>query len=213
MIYLYAVLELGAKAPDGPGLDEQPLEVVEAGEVAALISRHERPTFEPDPDALWRHDRVVEDAMTNGPVLPARFASTFVDAEALADALARNQAELRRELNDVRGCVELAVRVTQPPSEPPPPRDGREYVAAKLLQTEEARAVAQALEPLSAHAVRSRRAATGGSGALSASYLVRTDEVPRFAERVRQLAEAHSELSLSCTGPWPPYSFVGEEAR
>ena len=111
MIYLYAVVEPGAEAPDAPGLDDQPLDVVGAGEVAALISTHEQRSFDPDPDALWRHDSVVEHAMASGPVLPARFSSTFADADALTEALQRDQAELRQALDDVRGCVELAVRV------------------------------------------------------------------------------------------------------
>jgi hypothetical protein len=215
MIYLYAVTEPGVPAPDAPGLDDQPLEVVGGGQVAALVSRHERGAFEPDPDTLWRHDQVVERAMDNGTVLPARFASTFADIAALTDTLEREEADLRRALDGVRGCVELAVRVSLPASDRPTPRDGRAYVATKLLGHQESRFVAeQALEPLAEHAVRSRRGALGGdSSTLSASYLVRADEVSSFAERVRQLAQDNSELSLSCTGPWPPYSFVGEEAR
>jgi Gas vesicle synthesis protein GvpL/GvpF len=213
VIYLYGVLEPGAEAPDEPGLDDRPLEVVEAGGVSALVSRHERSEFEPDPEAAWRHDRVVERAMQDGPVLPARFASTFADADALLDALRRQQAELRGALESVRGCVELAVRVGLPPSEDSSPGDGREYVAAKLLRSQESRVAAeQTLEPLAEHAVRTQRGTRAGdSRTLTASYLVRADEVPRFAERVRELAQAHGELSLSCTGPWAPYSFVGNE--
>ncbi len=214
MIYLYAITEPDIPAPDGNGLDDQPLEVLDGGQVAALISRHDGRTFEPDPETLWRHDEIVERAMSNGTVLPARFASTFADTDALLEALAREEAELRRALDEVRGCVELAVRVSLPSSDRSTPRDGREYVASKLLGQQETRFVAeQALEPLAEHAVRSHRGALAGdSSTLSASYLVRADEVPRFAERVRQLAQDHSELSLSCTGPWPPYSFVGQEA-
>jgi hypothetical protein len=214
VIYLYAITEPSAPAPAGPGLDDQPLELVRAGELAALVSRHDRSAFEPEPDTLWSHDRVVERAMGEGAVLPARFASTFPDAEALTDALRRDETELRRALDGVRGCVELAVRVSLPPSNHPAPRDGREYMAARLLRDQESRfAVERTLEPLAAHAVRSQAgAAAGDPSTLTASYLVRTDDVPRFAERVRQLAQANEGLSLSCTGPWPPYSFAGQEA-
>jgi Gas vesicle synthesis protein GvpL/GvpF len=213
MIYLYAITEPSTPAPAGPGLDDQPLEVLRAGELAALVSRHDRGGFEPDPENLWCHDRVVERAMRDGAVLPARFASTFPDAEALTDALRRDQAELRAAMDGVRGCVELAVRVSLPAPDRPAPRDGREYVATKLRSDQASRLAAEeTLEPLAAHAVRSRRGAPAGdSGTLTASYLVRAGDVPRFTERVRQLAQANAELSLSCTGPWPPYSFVGQE--
>jgi hypothetical protein len=215
VIYLYAITEPGAPVPEGRGLDDQPLEVIETGALAALVSRHEQSTVDPDPEALWGHDRVVERAMSNGPVLPARFASTFADAADLRDALERDQADLRRQLDGVRGCVELAIRLSLPAPEAPAPRDGREYLTARLLQRQEARsAVEQTLEPLAEHAVRYQRRAVGGDpSTLTASYLVKACEVDEFAARVRELAARHSEFSLSCTGPWPPYSFVGEEAE
>ena len=55
---------------------------------------------------------------------------------------------------------------------------------------------------LSGLARASRRA--GGT----AAYLVRADDVPAFAARVREIQHEHEDLDLSCTGPWPPYSFV-----
>lgn len=214
MIYLYGVIEPGASAPETTGLDGQPLEVVPAGQVAGLTSRHEGSAFTPAPEALWAHDRVLEAAMGCGPVLPARFASTFPDPGGLVESLQREGADLRRRLDDVRGCVELAVRLLLPASDCSLPGDGRGYLNARLLQRQESRrAIEQTLEPLSKHAVKSHRSPIGGdSGTLSASYLVRVGEVEDFAERVRRLSEHHAELSLSCTGPWPPYSFVGQAA-
>ena len=40
-----------------------------------------------------------------------------------------------------------------------------------------------------------------------ASYLVATRNVPAFRKAVDALEEAHPELTIVCTGPWPPYSF------
>jgi hypothetical protein len=213
VIYLYAITESGGEAPDCPGLGDAPLGLLHAGEVAGLYSRHEAGDFAPEPDALWRHDQVVEAAMSRGAVLPARFGTTFTDTSALATALERGQAALRRQLERVRGCVELAVRVSLPPLAPHAPADGRNYLHVKLARQHERQAVAErTLVPLAAHAVRSHRPTNPAeTSTLTASYLVRAGEVDRFAERVRILARRHSELSLSCTGPWPPYSFVGEE--
>jgi hypothetical protein len=77
---------------------------------------------------------------------------------------------------------------------------------------ERAAAVEQTLVPLKTYALGSRttRVASDG-GDLTASYLVRVCEVECFADRVSALARAQPELSLSCTGPWPPYSFVEDE--
>ncbi|MBV8431149.1 MAG: GvpL/GvpF family gas vesicle protein, partial [Solirubrobacterales bacterium] len=113
----------------------------------------------------------------------------------------------------VRGCVELAVRVSLPPVDTPGSRDGAAYVRARLAREQNSRAaVDRTLEPLAEHALLThRRIGSAESSNLTASYLVPAADVGRFADRVRDLAREHAELSLSCTGPWPPYSFVGEE--
>jgi hypothetical protein len=53
---------------------------------------------------------------------------------------------------------------------------------------------------------------TSEENLLRASYLVRANDVDRFADRVRELQRGDGGLALSCTGPWAPYSFVGETA-
>lgn len=213
MIYLYAVTEAGAGAPDCPGLEDEPLEVLEQAGLAGLHSAHAHADFAPEPASLWRHDTVVETAMHRGPVLPARFGTTFGDTASMAAALDRDRDRLRRQLDAVRGCVELAVRVSLPVSATATPSGGSEYLLSKLTRVQEQQsAVRQTLDPLAARAVRARKFPAGSEGGdLTASYLVRTEDVEGFAAAVRMLSGRHCELSLSCTGPWPPYSFVGEE--
>jgi hypothetical protein len=210
MIYLYAVTAADAPAPGCAGLDDESLYLVSAGAIAGVCSRHERPAFDPEPAALWRHDQVVEAAMSHGPVLPARFGTTFAGLDALRTALERDAERLYRALQDVSGCVELAVRVSLPAQAPASPQSGREYVRGELARRRDRRAAAdRTLLPLEAHAVRSRMGSPDRED-LTASYLVRADAVDGFTEQVRALANRHSEFALSCTGPWPPYSFVGE---
>jgi hypothetical protein len=214
LIYVYAVTEAGAKLPGCRGLDDQPLGLVRVTGVAGLYSRHDLGGFAPEPEVLWRHDRVVEAAMAAGPALPARFGTTFADPDALAAALEPVHQRLARRLERVRGCVELAVRVTLPEMPAATPRSGSDYVRTRLNRLHEREAAAdRALLPLAAHAVCTHSGATSvESGTLTASYLVRSADVDEFADQVRRLAARHSELSLSCTGPWPPYSFVdGDE--
>jgi Gas vesicle synthesis protein GvpL/GvpF len=214
VIYLYGIAETGARSPDVAGLEDEPVSVLDAGPVAGLVSRHERAAVDPEPEALWSHDRVLENAMEHGPVLPARFGSTFADTDALIALLEREGPRLSGQLERVRGCVELAVRLSLPLADRPEPQTGGEYLKARLAQRDESRAaVEMALEPLAEHAVLSQRNPASDTTTLTASYLVRATEVDRFAEEVRELASRHSELSLSCTGPWPPYSFVGDESE
>lgn len=46
---------------------------------------------------------------------------------------------------------------------------------------------------------------------LNAAYLIGTDEGTSFTAAVAAEATAHPELRIELTGPWPPYSFAGDE--
>jgi Gas vesicle synthesis protein GvpL/GvpF len=210
VIYLYAIAEPDAVAPDQPGLEDEPVRLLRTPELAALYSEHQRPGFDASADAPWRHDLVVQAAMRGGSVLPARLGTTFAGPSDLAARLTGEETRLRRALENVRGCVELAVRVSVPDLTSSASQSGHAYIKAKLADQQARRTVAErTLVPLAAHAVRSQtRGMSSDTSTLTASYLVRAPEVERFAGRVRELARRHGELSLSCTGPWPPYSFV-----
>src|SRR5436305_4987117 len=134
MIYLYAVTETPAEPPGCAGLEDEPVRVLSARELAGIYSDHDRGTFDPEPDALWRHDHVVEAAMARGAVLPARFGTTFADTAGLAAALVRDQSRLHHRLEQVRGCVELAVRLSLPGPGGSPPQDGRHYPRPTLAR-------------------------------------------------------------------------------
>jgi hypothetical protein len=63
------------------------------------------------------------------------------------------------------------------------------------------------------HALDCRvQAAHDAATLFRAAYLVRCDAAAGFARRAARLAERHPELTLACTGPWAPYSFVEEAA-
>jgi hypothetical protein len=47
---------------------------------------------------------------------------------------------------------------------------------------------------------------------ISAAFLVPRDRLASFQAIVGRIADAHPELALLCTGPWPPYSFVTANA-
>jgi len=43
------------------------------------------------------------------------------------------------------------------------------------------------------------------------SCLVERDRVPAFADALEHFREDHPRFAVTCTGPWPPYSFVAAE--
>jgi hypothetical protein len=87
-------------------------------------------------------------------------------------------------------------------------RELRDRQRAKLTLVQEA------YERLASHANASTLAdEPDDRRGTSAAFLVPRDRIPCFREIVGAVANAHPELALLCTGPWPPYSFVNAGAR
>jgi hypothetical protein len=209
VIYLYAIT-------DRPGtpLPRQSLREVDAGGLAAVFTDR-TPDADPSVEALWAHEEVVEALMHNRAVLPMRFGTCLRDEAAVHALLDDRRDEFQRMLDDVRGRVELGVRVAgtpAPASAGRQPSTGAEYMAQRLGARREAEQIAEAVHtPLARIAERSTTQQTRGDRDLmTASYLLPDDRIGRFTRRIQELQRAHPELALTCTGPWPPYSFVEE---
>jgi gas vesicle protein GvpL/GvpF len=208
MVYVYAItdpIELDGRQR---GLDDAPLEATEHDGIAGVFSQHDELEIKSDPELLWAHERVIDHLMEMAAVLPLRFGTVLEGPDALQAVLAKDASRFRLLLSRVRGCVELAVRVGL---EAPPPEvaeGGADYMrdklAARRQETEAADSVLAPLRPL-ARATAHRHA---GNATISESFLVPRSVIEPFAAEVRALQARNPGLSISCTGPWGPYSFV-----
>jgi hypothetical protein len=182
VILLYAITESPA-----PEIEEDGVRAIEHDGLAAVIEEVDDAP-EATTEAMLAHERVVESVMRVRALLPARFGMTLGSEDELRRVLTDRGPSLREALGAVRGCVELAVRVR---SEGDGADDAEGAVHAALAG--------------SARADTSFPLADGGR---SAAYLVPAEDVRGFAERVVALQDEHPALDISCTGPWPPYSFT-----
>lgn len=100
------------------------------------------------------------------------------------------------------------------------PRGGRAYLMARVEEERRRQAVhrraedvaGRVHEAIGAHAADSRLHLLPTEGlVMSGEYLVDCDDLDRMLARVRGTAQAHPELEVLCTGPWPPYSFADVE--
>ena len=200
MIWVYAICDRPSSPP--PDLDW-----LREGDLVAVFGRDA--AIDPEPEALWAHERVVERLMQDRTVLPMRFGSRVADEDALRRLLADGRDSFLATLAGVRGCVELGVRVLScTPEHIGAAATGRDYLHAKLSRW---RRVASVHEPLAALSVDVRRPVSRSKDELlRGAYLVDRGTVPRFRAEVEQLGEAHPDMPMLCSGPWPPYSFVGE---
>jgi gas vesicle protein GvpL/GvpF len=223
MLYVYAITD-SAPGPHGIGLHGASLRSVRVGGISAIASEHEHAP-QSGVEELWRHEEVVERLTERSAVLPMRFGASTASEEELEAILRARSEEFRTLLDAVRGAVELSVRVAvaAPPAEdvrcsaggdPATPRTGTEYLRARgraLSGREEAEA--QYHEPLDALSRNSRIASARlGSGEFKAAYLVDASRVGAFTRLVAELGQ-EGEAVVSCTGPWPPYSFVSGAPR
>jgi gas vesicle protein GvpL/GvpF len=212
MIYLYALTETEPRGFRNLGLEGEPVCSLAAGGFHLVHSRH-APDFEPrvTPTMLWTHEAIVDELLESGAVLPFRFGTTLPDRDAAAAVVVRRADRFRRTFAELRDRVELAIRVGVPAAADGAPRDGAEYLAVRAgTQRAQAEVADAVLTPLDALAAASRRRDADRAHVIRASYLVNRGDVPRFASAVRGLQEEHPELAVTCTGPWAPYSFVGE---
>lgn len=215
MLYLYALTEHPTTVPPTLGLEQTPLAVERLDGIEAVVGVVGRERIDPSEDAVLTHARVVDELTAlNEAVLPARFGRGYPDAEALRDAVAERADALRLALDRVRGCLELGLRVLSKPGDAGSPgQSGREYMLGRLDRRRRAERLADEVHaPLAALArAETRTVAATPQLLLSAAYLVPREALERFQSALQELESAHPELSLACTGPWPPYSFATAE--
>jgi hypothetical protein len=209
VIYVYAITDA-----TGTPLPQPTLREVTAHGLAVVFAPDGAPAG-PTPDVLWVHEDVVESLMRDRTVLPMRFGTRLAGEDTARTLLDERHEEFARMLEAVRGRVELGVRVAGREGAAPEmerPSTGTEYIAQRMSASREAEQVAAAVhEPLARIADRSATARSPRAGeVMTASYLLPSARVGAFTDEVEHLQRVHPELSLTCTGPWPPYSFVAE---
>jgi hypothetical protein len=208
VIALYAITD----NPGPPLPDSMPLRLVPVDGLAAVCT----PAGETEmsAEAFWRHEEVVEALMADRDLLPVRYGTRLEDEQAVARAVGERRDELSAALERVRGSVELSVRVMRAGTQPPalPAADagsGVEYLRLRARADAGREGTARALHgPLSELARASVEGQPRPQELFRAAYLVGRDGVDRFAAGVARLQQATPGVSILCTGPWPPYSFV-----
>jgi hypothetical protein len=114
MLYVYGIV-------DAHDFDAIPGEGHEAGDIvpvpcngfAAAVSAWSACTIEATPQGVWRHERVLERLMQDHAVLPLRFGTICRNADVLRESLPYSADGFKRDLERVRGKVEIALRVTE----------------------------------------------------------------------------------------------------
>jgi Gas vesicle synthesis protein GvpL/GvpF len=215
-LLLYAVTD--RLRVSGNGVGAAPLSLVRGSGLAAVVSASHAPAPEPSEQRIWEYEEVVESLMDSGTILPARFGTVLEHEDAVRRFLAQQRDELNRGLERVRGAVEMGVRVQWADgldaSGYVTGESGTAYMLGRLALVRSARGIAERLGPLLSLSRLARVAVLPRRGvAVLAAYLVERRSADDFAERCERLNDELALAALTCTGPWPPYSFASDGER
>jgi hypothetical protein len=222
VLYVYALAGSVSDLPAVAGIHGAPLRALAKGPLEAIYSEHSVAP-EPDEELFWAHEQVVEDLMHGSTILPMRFGSMVAGRKALAGLLNERREEFTASLERLRGAVELSVRAELPVAANPDrsagpawrSQPGTAYLLERARSQRRGEDAAQRIHrPLAALAKTSApKLGVSGPGTFKAAYLVDEESVEAFGERVGKLNTTLAGTKVSCTGPWPPYSFVSEGPR
>jgi hypothetical protein len=176
--------------------------LAEFGE-AALRENLENPRWLDE--VAQEHHYVIDAAARMFPLLPVRLATVYSGDAALCAALASHNAELLGALRRVGGRVEWGVKA-YPAAEPA----AAAASAARAIHAElAAKAAETRLHPSQSAQLNGVRQPM----LVNAAYLLDAADGVTFTAAVAGQATAHPELRIELSGPWPPYSFAGDEGQ
>ena len=239
--YVYGVVRGHGKAPAVKGIAGAPLELVDAGEVAALTSVAPGSYLEAGREDLLTHSRVLEATLEQGTVLPMRFGVVVPDDETLRGRLLEgHREELLAQLAEMDGKVEFALKglydeeailrelvshdreIGYLKNEIAGKSEAATYyerirlgelIAAAFAARQEVDET-KVVEELRPHAVAVRVGdPIHERMAVNASFLVERAGLPKFDRAVDAIGRREAaRIRFRVTGPLPPHSFVELEA-
>lgn len=239
--YVYGVVRCDGPAPAVKGIAGEPLELVDAGEVAALTSAAPGDYLEAGREDLLTHSRVLEATLEQGTVLPMRFGVVVPDEETLRGRLLEgHRDQLLAQLAEMDGKAEFGLKglyeeetilremVAQDReigylrNEIAGKSEAATYyerirlgelVAAAFAARQEADA-AKIVGELRPHVADLRVGEPIHERmAVNASFLVERDGLAEFDRVVDSIgAREAGRIRFKVTGPLPPHSFVELEA-
>ncbi len=239
-LYLYAISQMpgGTVAPiAAEGIDgKSKVEALRCDEYVCWISRVSKDEFadrltENMQDLEWlaaaglRHQRAVAEISQQSATLPARFGTVFLSEDSLQQHVKERQRGLGAAFKRVANADEWGIKLFEIAR---PKRaatvtaaSGADYLKkkAEMLQPragkqldQAGRALVAALTKLAVAACPGGKASAGQPGLMwHGSFLIRRKDRKKLEAVLKQYASQwHDMRRIDCSGPWPPYSFVGE---
>jgi hypothetical protein len=211
-----------------PGISDAKVSLLKHEELGVLVSNSETDVVSVTRDNALAHAAVVRSVLDRTTPLPFRF-GTVVEEQQLKSYLTARKSALQTQLEHVRGCVEMNVKIIQQvQNDEPLPQEhrlvsegpGTAFLAEKRREiigderkaehaAELSTLVRKALEGL----IKDERITLRPSErlAFAAAHLVERSTVQTYREKMSEALKQRPELHFLVSGPWPPYSFANIE--
>ena len=205
------------------------------GKLAVVASDVEKGELRPERKNLSAHSGVLREVMDQTHLLPVAFGVVAGSEREVQELLADHEAEMREQLDQVKGSVEMGLRgVLQVPdvfeffvqryadlrkmrdetfANGEPSREEKIELGqyfAELLESYHDECVDKVVTGLGSVVKKCRSNETRNEEeVLNLAVLVARDQIDSFTRAVEALAPSlDEEIELRVTGPWPPYNFV-----
>jgi FAD/FMN-containing dehydrogenase len=243
VLYLYAISRLPAKAApaiSAEGIDGNGgIEALRCDPYVCWVSRVDKVEFAdalPDrmQDLEWlataglRHQRAVAEISSRLLALPARFGTVFLSDDSLARHVEERKAGLVDAFTRVADADEWGIKIFAERKRSTravvKPASGSDYLKRKAEQLqprgtgkldEEVADFVSTLTKLAVAASPGGKASAGQPGLVwHGSFLVRRKDRAKLQSALKKYAGLWKDARrIDCSGPWPPYSFAGENVH
>jgi Gas vesicle synthesis protein GvpL/GvpF len=227
-LYVYCLVEDITTLDQPPhGISNAPVRTLPIDNLTVLVSDIDTDTVPITRDNALAHATVVRSVLRHTTPLPFRF-GTLVTEQQLRSYISARKPALETNLELVRGCVEMSVKIIWKVStndEGEQPSEEKQGVGARFLQERRQKMLGD--EQRAAHAAeisawlhesvtsltRDERVTLRPSErlVLAAAHLVERTKIKQYREKIVEARAKRPELHFLLSGPWPPYSFANIE--
>ena len=210
---LYAIVPADATVSERRGLLGRRLETIR-GALAAIIAEESSERLDRTGDESRAFAKIICDLATTIPMLPIRFPTMLATRSAVLAELQANEAAWRQRLTDLDGLAEVVVRAqeTEVDHEPEPASDGSgtTYLVNRAAAIHRREALVTEISELVRTWAREVKVLPP-QHEVRLACLVANAEVPQLRDAVTTWQQARSGRQAVVSGPWPVFSFVGDQ--
>jgi len=228
-LYAYCLTEDLDTLDHAPlGISDAKVSLLKHEGLGVLVSNSEIDVVRVTRDNALAHAAVVRSVLDRTTPLPFRF-GTVVDEQQLKSYLTARKSALQTQLEHVRGCVEMNVKIIQQVQndEPPLPEHGlapegpgtaflaekRREIIGEERKTEHAAELSTLVREALDWLIKDEQVTLRPAERLvfAAAHLVERSSVQTYREKMSEAVKRRPELHFLVSGPWPPYSFANIE--